>query len=90
MALKRMPLRGVRNPDQRLEERPLPTDYRVNSAGVEIGAGWVRTGETSGKTCMSLTLAASEFGPRGLYANLVRVAGRIAKTATPKSGTPPI
>lgn len=51
-------------------------DYRVFSEGVEIGAGWVRTGEVSGKTYVSLSLAAPEFGPRRLYANLGRAAGQ--------------
>jgi len=51
-------------------------DFRVFSEGVEIGAGWVRTGEMSGKTYVSLSLAAPEFGPRRLYANLGRAAGQ--------------
>jgi uncharacterized protein (DUF736 family) len=50
-------------------------DFRVLAQGVEIGAGWVRTGETSGKEYVSLSLAAPEFGPRRLYANLGRAAG---------------
>ncbi len=51
-------------------------DFRVVAQGVEIGAGWVRTGETSGKDYVSLSLAAPEFGPRKLYANLGRAAGQ--------------
>ena len=51
-------------------------DLRVHSEGVEIGAGWVRTGEVSGKPYVSLALAAPEFGPRRLYANLGRAAGQ--------------
>ena len=51
-------------------------DFRVFSDGVEIGAGWVRTGEMSGKDYVSLSLAAPEFGPRRLYANLGRAAGQ--------------
>ena len=51
-------------------------DYRVFSQGVEIGAGWKRIGETSGKEYVSLTLAAPEFGPRKLYANLGLTAGK--------------
>ncbi|GGJ49386.1 hypothetical protein CDQ92_13875 [Sphingopyxis bauzanensis] len=43
---------------------------------MEIGAGWVRTGEASGKPYVSLTLAAPEFGPRRIYANLGRAAGQ--------------
>ena len=51
-------------------------DYRVSAAGVEVGAGWVRRGEMSGKDYVSLSLAAPEFGPRRLYANLGRAAGQ--------------
>jgi len=51
-------------------------DFRVLTQGVEIGAGWIRTGETSGKDYVSLNLAAPEFGPRKLYANLGRAAGQ--------------
>ena len=54
---------------------PGQPDYRVVSDGVEIGAGWTRRGETSGKEYTSLVLAAPEFGPRRLYGNLVRDAG---------------
>jgi uncharacterized protein (DUF736 family) len=51
-------------------------DFRVTTKGFEIGAGWVRKGETSGKEYVSLSLAAPEFGPRKLYANLGRAAGQ--------------
>jgi uncharacterized protein (DUF736 family) len=51
-------------------------DFRVLTMGYEIGAGWLRTGETSGKEYVSLSLAAPEFGPRKLYANLGRAAGQ--------------
>jgi uncharacterized protein (DUF736 family) len=51
-------------------------DFRVNSEGVEVGAGWVRTGEASGKSYVSLSIAAPEFGPRKIYANLGRAAGQ--------------
>src|SRR5690606_4711162 len=47
-------------------------DYRVYSGDVEIGAGWNRRSETSGNEYVSLSLAAPEFGPRRLYANLAR------------------
>jgi uncharacterized protein (DUF736 family) len=50
-------------------------DYRVLSDGIEIGAGWLRRSETSGRDYVSLSLAAPEFGPRRLYANLGRAAG---------------
>jgi len=51
-------------------------DFRVLTQGIEIGAGWVRKGETSGKEYIPLSLAAPEFGPRKLYANLGRAAGQ--------------
>jgi uncharacterized protein (DUF736 family) len=51
-------------------------DYRVSTGGVDVGAGWVRRGEMSGKDYVSLSLAAPEFGPRRLYANLGRAAGQ--------------
>ncbi|WP_247984664.1 DUF736 family protein [Bradyrhizobium sp. 186] len=56
--------------------RPTQPDFRVVTQGVEIGAGWTRRGETSGKDYVSLSLAAPEFGPRKLYANLGRAAGQ--------------
>lgn len=49
--------------------------YRVLSDGVEIGAGWNRRAESSGRDYVSLSLAAPEFGPRRLYANLGRAVG---------------
>ena len=50
-------------------------DYRVFSGEVEIGAGWMRRSETTGRDYVSLSLAAPEFGPRRLYANLGRAHG---------------
>ncbi|MCM8731984.1 DUF736 domain-containing protein [Hephaestia sp. GCM10023244] len=55
---------------------PSQPDYRVLSGGVELGAGWIRTGEVSGKDYVSLSLAAPEFGPRRIYVNLGRAAGQ--------------
>ena len=63
----------VPNGGKTAENQP---DFRVLTQGVEIGAGWIRTGETSGKEYVSLSLAAPEFGPRKLYANLGRAAGQ--------------
>ena len=51
-------------------------DFRVVTQGIEIGAGWVRVGEVSRKQYVSLSLAAPEFGPRTLFANLGRAAGQ--------------
>ena len=39
-------------------------EYRVISAGIEVGAGWNRRSETTGRDYVSLSLAAPEFGPR--------------------------
>jgi uncharacterized protein (DUF736 family) len=50
-------------------------DFRVVTEGIEIGAGWSKTGETSGKEYVSLSIAAPEFGPKKLYANLGKAAG---------------
>lgn len=63
----------VPNPRKTSDAQP---DYRVMADGIEVGAGWVRRGETSGKDYVSLPLAAPEFGPRRLYANLGRAAGK--------------
>ena len=63
----------VRNLAKAHDSQP---DFRVLTKGFEIGAGWMRTGETSGKPYVSLSLAAPEFGPRKLYANLGKAAGQ--------------
>ena len=55
---------------------PNQPDYRVVSQGTEIGAGWVRKGQTSGKDYVSLSIAAPEFGAKTIYANLGRAAGQ--------------
>jgi uncharacterized protein (DUF736 family) len=51
-------------------------DFRVMANGAEVGAGWNRRSEMSGNDYVSLSLAAPEFGPRRLYANLGRAAGQ--------------
>ncbi|HMO74386.1 MAG TPA: DUF736 family protein [Sphingopyxis sp.] len=51
-------------------------DYRVVSNGVELGGGWIRTGEVSQREYVRLSLSAPELGPRTLYANLGRAAGQ--------------
>jgi uncharacterized protein (DUF736 family) len=61
-------------PNEAKSSEPQP-DYRVLSDGTEIGAGWTRHSETSGRDYVSLSLAVPEFGPRRLYANLGRAAG---------------
>jgi len=61
------------NTNKTTEAQP---DYRVLTQGIEIGAGWTKKGESSQKEYVSLALAAPEFGPRKLYANLGRAAGQ--------------
>ena len=51
-------------------------DYRIVTNGVEIGAAWKRVSRDTGAEYISLSLAAPEFGPRKLYANLGRAAGQ--------------
>jgi len=63
----------MKNRTKNTESQP---DYRVVTSGVEIGAGWQRASRDSGASCVSLSLAAPEFGPRKLYANLGRAAGQ--------------
>jgi uncharacterized protein (DUF736 family) len=47
-------------------------DYRVMAGRVELGAGWTKTAESSGKQYVSLSLATPEFGTKKVYANLGR------------------
>jgi len=51
-------------------------DYRVLSNGVELGGGWIRTGEVSQREYVRLAMSAPELGQRTLYANLGRAAGQ--------------
>lgn len=51
-------------------------DYRVLSNGFELGGGWIRTGEVSGREYIRVGLSAPELGSRPLYANLGRAAGQ--------------
>ncbi len=55
---------------------PNQPDFRVLSQGIEIGAGWIRTGQISGKEYVALSIAAPELGSKTLYANLGRAAGQ--------------
>jgi uncharacterized protein (DUF736 family) len=50
-------------------------DFRVVTVACEIGVGWMHKGETSNKEYVSLSIAATEFGPKKLYANLGKAAG---------------
>ena len=67
------PIAIIPNKTKKTEAQP---DFRVLSGKVEVGAGWKRFAEASGKEYVSLALAAPEFGPRKLYANLGRAAGQ--------------
>jgi uncharacterized protein (DUF736 family) len=51
-------------------------DYRVLAAGVELGGGWIRTGEVSEREYVRIAMSAPELGPRTIYANLGRAAGQ--------------
>ena len=50
-------------------------DFIVMANDIEIGAGWIKKAISSGKDYVSLSLAAPEFGPRTLYANLGQNSG---------------
>lgn len=51
-------------------------DYRVMASGVELGGGWIRTGEVSQREYIRLSMSAPELGRRTIYANLGRAAGQ--------------
>jgi uncharacterized protein (DUF736 family) len=51
-------------------------DYRILAGGVELGGGWIRTGEMSEREYVRLSMSAPELGSRVLYANLGRAAGQ--------------
>ncbi|TIM19925.1 MAG: DUF736 family protein [Mesorhizobium sp.] len=51
-------------------------DFRVLTQGVEVGALGLVGDDIDGKDYVSLSIAAPEFGPRKLYANLGRAAGQ--------------
>lgn len=61
------------NTDKTSDNQP---DYRVFAEGIEVGAAWIRKSESSGKAYVSLSIAAPEFGPKKLYANLGKAAGQ--------------
>jgi uncharacterized protein (DUF736 family) len=65
------PINILLNPSKANETQP---DYRVYSNNVEIGAGWVKKGKTSGEDYISLSFSDPSFGK--LYANLGRAAGQ--------------
>lgn len=64
----------VRNDAKETDRQP---DYRVYADGArEIGGGWIRTGKTSGRDYVSLTLQDPAIAKGRLYANLGRAAGK--------------
>ena len=67
------PITILLNPSKSGDTQP---DYRVYSNTVEIGAGWVKKGKTSGEDYVSLSFSDPSFGPKKLYANLGRAAGQ--------------
>jgi len=69
----RAPIDILVNPSKNSDTQP---DYRVYSQAVEVGAGWIKKGKTSGEDYVSLSLADPAFGPKKLYANLGRAAGQ--------------
>src|SRR5262249_32690263 len=94
---RRRPLRGRRTLSVRADITIMPVtdkathnqpDFRVLSKGVEIGAGWLRMGQMSGKEYVSLSISAPEFGSKTLYANLGRRARETDPTASSLIWTP--
>ena len=67
------PIDILLNPSKSADNQP---DYRVYSGNVEIGGGWTRRSETSGKDYVSLSLADPSFGPKRIFANLGKAAGQ--------------
>ena len=57
--------------------RDAQPDFRIfTEERTEIGAGWTRTGQSSGREYVSLSFAAPELGNRRLFANLGPAAGQ--------------
>lgn len=65
------PIAVIPNKGKKTDMQP---DFRVMSGKVEVGAGWKRISDTSGKNYVSLSLATPEFGRGKIYANLGRAA----------------
>jgi len=67
------PIEITANRNKTADKQP---DFHVTVGGVEIGAAWNRIAKKSGNEYVSMQLAAPEFGPRTLYANLGMAAGQ--------------
>lgn len=74
-AFKASSVHPMRNTKQKKDDtqRGLP---KVESHAVEVGAGWIRTGESSGKAAVRMSRTDPAFGLRMLTANRRRVARR--------------
>jgi uncharacterized protein (DUF736 family) len=69
----RAPIDILLNPTKSADNQP---SYRIYSQNVEIGAGWVKTGKTSGEDYISLSFSDPAFGDKKLFANLGKAAGQ--------------
>ena len=58
------------------KSRPTQADYVVYAQGMEIGEGWRKINQGSGREYVSLSLAAPEFGAKPITANLGAVNGK--------------
>jgi uncharacterized protein (DUF736 family) len=63
-------------------------DYRVLAAGVELGGGWIRTGEVSQREYIRLSMSALNWDGAPFTPTLDGPLGRMMTTATSSSGTP--
>ena len=68
-------IRIEKNADKAAEGQP---DYRIyaGETSTEIGGGWMRKANASGREYVSSTLADPQIGPRKIYANLAAVNGK--------------
>ena len=67
------PIEFIPNSTKNTDKQP---DYLVFVDGVEVGAAWSRVSKTSGNDYVCLQIAAPEFGPRKITANLGQAAGQ--------------
>ena len=64
----------IPNEDKKKESQP---DFRIYSDNqTDIGGAWIRKSKSKGKEYVSLSIAAPQYGPRKIYANLGRAAGQ--------------
>jgi uncharacterized protein (DUF736 family) len=72
MASLRCDLQIVPNRRKANDDHP---DFIVRAGDIELGAGWIRTGEISRREYVRVSLSTPEL-PRTIYANLGRAAGQ--------------